>query len=415
MEIQKFKLKKQSRFYCLLLVSFAFCLQPAAASDQSDTLFRIGLILPFQTASTIDKLEDYTNAHDLFTAHKIHLNEDAITSLDFYQGVLEALTESKDSVKVELSLYDNWNNDSITTELLKKPELKKLDVIIGSVSTSSAKLVADYCKQNKIVNIQPFTPSKSLGNENPYHLKIAPTIDTHISAMFNSIIDSFPSANIIIYTPDAEKSLSIAKHLDSLFKTYNKTASQKFTECLINTKDMLVNGKKTSAVEQLKTGKQNVVVITSFEESFVNGTLRILHEQLSKDTTIVVYGMPTWLNGDILRLDYVNDFHTRISDAFNPEAPHSETILFNHYYPDNFGAEPSHYAYLGFDVMNFTLYNLANYGKDFLNSVATQHYTGAVYKFDISKNLKEKTALNYYENRAVNVFMVNNYLLKRVY
>ena len=37
---------------------------------------------------------------------------------------------------------------------------------------------------------------------------MAESIDAHIAAMFNSIVDSFPAANIILYTPNAEKSLS---------------------------------------------------------------------------------------------------------------------------------------------------------------------------------------------------------------
>ena len=60
-----------------------------------------------------------------------------------------------------------------------------------------------------------------------YYLKIAPTIDAHTDAMFNSIVDSFPGANVIIYTPEAEKSLSVAQRFDSLFLDYNKTAEQK--------------------------------------------------------------------------------------------------------------------------------------------------------------------------------------------
>ena len=63
---------------------------------------------------------------DRFNELDILKNEDAVTSLDFYQGVLEALSESKDSVKIELSIYDNWNSDSVTAEILKNPELKKV-------------------------------------------------------------------------------------------------------------------------------------------------------------------------------------------------------------------------------------------------------------------------------------------------
>lgn len=397
-------------FSLLLLSLWAF-----SSFGQADSVYRIGLILPFQAVATSEKLESYTNAHDLFTAQKIKLNDDALIALDFYQGVLEALNESHDSVKIALSIYDNWNNDSITREILKKEELKSLNVIIGSVSSSSAKLVAEYCKEHKIANVQPFSPSKSLTAENPYHLRIAPTIDAHTDAMFASIVDSFPGGNIIIYSNNEERHLGIARRFDSLFSNYNKTASQKFTVALLNTKDMLLNGKKTTAAEQLKKGVRNVLIITSFDESFVNGNLRVLHEKLAHDSTIVVYGMPTWLGGDILRLDYLNDFHARISDAFNPDSPHSETFVFNHFYPENFVAEPGRYAYLGFDVMNFLFYNLKTYGNDFLDFVSTQHYAGAVYNFDIGKNMKDKTTVNYYENRAVNVFMVDNYLLKRVY
>ncbi len=398
----------------VLVLSIVFCLSSIVCSAQTDSVYRIGLILPFQAANTAEKLEAYSNAHDLFTAQKIKLSEDASISLDFYQGILEALTESKDSITIALSVYDNWNNDSITAEILKKDELKKLNVIIGSVSTSSAKLVAEYCRQNKIVNIQPFTPSKSLTSNNPYHLRIAPTIDAHTDAMFLSIVDSFAGGNIIIYSNNEERHLGVARRFDSLLKDYNKTAIEKFTVSFLNTKDMLVNGRKTTAAEQLKPGRKNVIIITSFDESFVNGNLRVLHERLDRDSTIVVYGMPTWLNGDILRLDYVNDFHTRISDAFNSDTLQPAAYFFNQAYSKKFGTEPGRYAFLGFDVMNFLFYNLNNYGTGFLDFVSTQHYSGAVYNFDIGKNMSEKTTLNYYENRAVNVFMVNNYRLKKL-
>jgi hypothetical protein len=68
---------------------------------------------------------------------------------------------------------------------------------------------------------------------------------------------------------------------------------------------MMVDGKKTTAGEQLKTNKKNIWFIPSFDEAFLNGNFRILHSQLNAKN-ITVFGMPTWLNGDILRLDYVS-------------------------------------------------------------------------------------------------------------
>ncbi len=409
----KYEIKNLHRVNLKLALSIVYCLLSIVSFAQSDSVYRISLILPFQTESTVEKLDGFSNAHDFFTASRIHLNEDAVIALDFYEGALEALRETNDSFKVELKVYDCYNSDSVTTELLKKDDLKKSDVIIGAMSVSGSKLVADYCKQNKIINVQPFSPSKSLTADNPYHLKLSPTIDAHVDALFNSIIDSFAGGNIIIYTPDAEKSLSVAQRFDSLFRSYNKTALQKFTVALLNTKTMMVNGKKTTAAEQVKTDRPNIFIITSFEESFVNGNLRVLHDDL-KTKRIIVYGMPTWLNGDILRLDYVNDFSTRISDAFYLDSARNETLSFKNNFKTNFSQEPSKFAFLGFDVFNFVLENLNDYGKDFINNVATQHFNGTGYKFDISKNSKDGKQVNYYENRNVAVFMVENYQLKRV-
>lgn len=396
-----------------LILSCFLCPVCSVCFAQTDSAYRISLILPFQTESTVERLDTFTNAHSYFAASRIHLDEDAITSLDFYQGLLQALRESTDSTKIQLSIYDCLSNDSITTEILKTPELKKSNIIIGAVSTANSKLVAEYCKQNKIVNIQPFTPSKSLTSDNPYHLKLAPTIDAHVDALFNSIVDSFAGSNIIIYTPDAEKSLTVAQRFDSLFRAYNKTAEKKFTVAFINTKDMMLNGKKTNATEQLKTEKTNVMIITSFDESFINGNLRLLHDNL-QGNHIIVYGMPTWLNGDILRLDYVNDFNTRLSDAFNVDSTKKETQTFVANYELLFNAAPTKYAFLGYDAMHFVLSALKEYGKDFLSQISTQRYNGTAFKFDISKN-KKGNAVSYYENRFVNVFQVKDYQLKKVW
>lgn len=403
-----------SRTFRIHLVSVCvLCSCFVRGFSQQDSVFRIGLILPLQTASAIQKLDDYSNAQNFFTAHNIRLDEDVIIGLDFYQGVLEALAESTDSIKIELNVFDNWNSDSVTEEILKQKKFKQLDLIIGSVSTSSARLVADFCLRNKIVNIQPFSPSKSLTANNPYHLKIAPTIDAHVDAMFNSMIDSLSGAHVIIYTPDAEISTTIAHRFDSLLKNYNNTANKKFSITVLNAKDMLVSGKKTTLSAQLKPNRQNVVVICSFSEAFVNESLRVLREKSGQDSTLIVYGMPTWRTSNVLRLDYVNYFHTRMTDYYNPNKAPADTSAVYRSFLQNFSDAPTRYAYLGYDVTNFLIYNLNTFGTGFLEFISTQHFNGVAYQFDIFKTMNN-TSVDYYENRNVKVFMTDNYRLKQL-
>jgi ABC-type branched-subunit amino acid transport system substrate-binding protein len=380
---------------------------------QTDSVYRVGLILPFETESMIGKLDEITNAHDLFSANRVHFDEDPVIAIDFYQGLLQALNQP-DSIKIKLYAYDCQDNDSVTAGILQKPELKKMDFIIGSVSTSTAKLVAEFCKANKILNIQPFTPSKSLTTENPYHLKLAPTIDAHIDDMFQSILDGFPEANIIIYTPKNERALPLAERYDSLFKAYNATAEKKYKVTVLNSTDEPIEDKKTNLAELLDPVKTNILIITSYDEPFVQSTLRCVFEKAGK-TNIVVYGLPTWLNGDILRLDYINDLNTRISDPFWADSSNPKTISFINHYKNDFSGEPSRYSYLGYDVMNFLVRCLQAYGKDFLPQIITQRYTGTGYKFDITEVMKSPGVIDYYENNHVNVLMVAGYSLHKMW
>ena len=397
----------------IALASLLLCTCSSILFAQTDTTYRVALILPFQSETTIGRLDEITNAHDLTTANRVHFNEDATLSLDYYQGTLQALNEDSD-VKVQLNVYDSWNSDSVTAEILKQPEMQKMDFIIGSMSTSTAKLVADFCKQNHILNIQPFTPSKSLTTENIYHLKLAPTIDAHIDNLFLSILDSFPDANIIIYTPKNEKCLPLAQRFDSLFRQYDSTVEHKYPVSFINTSDQMVNGKKTSLNELIDPAKTNILILTSYDEPFVQSTLRSIYEKSAK-TNIVVYGLPTWLSGDILRLDYLNAFHTRLSDAFLADTAKQKTKDFIEHYAANFFVEPAKYSYLGYDVMNFLMRSVKAYGKDFLPQLSTQRYTGTGYKFDIGPSMKNATTINYYENNRVNVLKVEDFRLKKVW
>ena len=394
----------------LLACTFSYGQKDSIAS------FNIALILPFQTEETKADIHSFMHAPDYFTANRVQLDEDALTSMDFYQGMLLALNQDTSNIRINLRLYDNQNTDSVTKLILAKPEMKKQDIIIGTVNYASAKSVAEFCKANKIINVQPFTPSKSLTTENQYHIKLAPTIDAHIDNMFQSVVDSFPIANIIIYSPapENETEWNAAKRLDSLFRDYNKTATLKYTVSLLNSKNMTVNGKKVTNAELLKEGKRNIWMITSFEESFANGNLRVMFPNIDK-YDLIVYGMPTWLSGDVMRLDYVNNFHTRLTNPFYADTTAGKGDAFIASYKNEYYIEPSKDAYLGYDVANFLSRTLSFYGMDFPDLIATQRYTGLGYKFDIMKQYNAAGKLNYFENRHVNVFKVEDYKLQKVW
>lgn len=396
-------------FHLLLLCG---SVKLAAAQTDSLPVYHVGLMLPFQTQASLKDIEDFFSAPDYFTASHISIDNFSVEALDFYRGTLQALQQSTDSLHINLHVYDCWNSDSVTWEWLKNPELKKLDVIIGPSATSNARLVAEFCNKNKIINLQPFTPSKSLTNNNPYHVKLAPTIDAHIDNLFLSVLDSFTTANVIIYAPDNDLGASSAQRLDSLFKDYNATATTKFN--VVNATAKKLAAVKKSLGSYIKNGADNLLFITAFEGSFVNGTLRNLIDEV-KEANIIVYGMPTWPSSEIIRLDYLNTFHTRISEPFYADTAKERTNRFISEYTTQSGRYPSEMAFMGFDVTQYLLYMLASYGKDFPTMGIGERYIGTGYKFDVVKETSSTTQTNYFENRHVNVFKIEDYRLQKIW
>jgi hypothetical protein len=273
--------------------------------------------------------------------------------------------------------------------------------------------VANFCLKNKIINLQPFTPSKSLTANNPYHVKLAPTIDAHTDNLFLSVLDSFTTANVMIYSPDNDLGLATAHRLDSLFADYNSTASAKFTVHHLTVKKLTAEKKTLSSY--IHPAQPNLLFITAFEGSFVNSTLRNLMDE-QKHTNLIAYGMPNWLNSEVLRLDYLNTFSTRLSASFYPDTAKPLTNNFITAYTAHTGKEPSEMAFLGFDVTGYLLYMLASYGTEFPALSVGERYTGAAYKFDVVKEPSSSaTQTNYFENRHTNVFMVQNYRLVKIW
>lgn len=396
----------------LIVFCCAWAVFTASAQTDSARTYNVGVMLPFQTQSTLNDISDFFNAPDFFTASRISLNNYSEEALDFYQGMLLALNTQHDSIHINLHVYDCWNNDSVTEAWLKKPELKQLDVLVGPSSTANARIAAEFCLKNKILNIQPFTPSKSLTLNNPYHIKLAPTIDAHVDNIFASVLDSFEAANVLIYAPDNEIGTATATRFDSLFKEYNKTATQKFSVSNLNFKKISAEKKKLS--DYLKQTKCNVVIITAFEGSFVNNTLRLLTDNKGGEE-IVIYGMPTWLNSEVMRLDYLNNFNTCVTEGFYADTTRQTTVAFATQYKERYHKEPTPMSYSGYDATNYLIYMLSSYGKEFPEKTMGERYIGAGYKYDVVKQLNAAGNIDYYENRHVNVFRIENYRLKKIW
>lgn len=375
---------------------------------QPDTPIHIGVLLSFEYASTSAKIYGYMKDKELSKSDIYKVNESSREAMEFYEGLQYALNHTASRQKIEFQIYDTENSDSVVEELLKQPSLKKCQVIIGPTSPAEARLVAAFCKKYQIINIQPFVASKSIASENPWLVRLMPTIDAHLQKEFEMVVDSFSDKNIIVYTTKRDYDLSAARQLDTLFKAYNSINNSKLRYTLVNTGDSTKPAARRTLAPYLLPKELNVVLMTCYEEPLVNSTLRTAKENM------VIFGMPTWMDGDQIRLDYMNKAQPYYTDNFYPDTITSAGNNFIADFSETYSQKPSRYAYMGYDAMNYLTLIFDKYGTAISEGINKESFDGLGYSFHISPVLRtvhsgSEMSTNYYANTAMHIFQVRDY------
>jgi hypothetical protein len=154
-----------------------------------DSTIRIGLILPFEAQSSTDRLNAAMTDNENSKNDNTRIKEASQDALDFYEGLRYAVGSFNPRQKISFYIFDSQNSDSVVQELVRNDSLRICDIIIGPTNPAQSKIIASYCKRNRIINIQPFVASKSFSTENPYLVRFMPTIDAHLQIEYEMVID----------------------------------------------------------------------------------------------------------------------------------------------------------------------------------------------------------------------------------
>jgi ABC-type branched-subunit amino acid transport system substrate-binding protein len=390
--------------------------QPLAVDKENDGTLVVAIMLPFKAESSTAIINSFLEQRENKSKAK-PLSEETKAALDFYDGALLALKKieanQNNKLKIELNFFDTWGSDSVVNELMKEKAVVNADVIIGPATHDGAKRVAEFCKQRKIVNVQPFSPAKSIASDNPYHVKIAPTIEAHIDNMVRSIADSFLKENIIIYSTSNPIDWQTAARLDSILHNFDGPGKTRFNVTFFNASNPVVKGEKKALSDLLSATKTNVVIACVFEEANAQMVVRQL---AAAKPRVVLYGMPTWLNSEILRLDYLNKLNTRFTEQFVEDTiDDKKAIELISMFREVYNYFPPKFAWLGYDVINW-LYKAASESDRFPENIQGSFYPGAGYKFQFrvaerKPRADEKKGIDYYENTFLHLLRIENFTL----
>jgi hypothetical protein len=368
----------------LLLISCLGLLSGAQELTQRKT-FRIGLLANLYMDSSFTK-QTYRFNNQM----PRHL----LPGLDFTEGALMAFdTIHVPDNLVRVYVYDIRSAGQTIAELRSKGVFDSLDLIIGAVSGTDYRQLADVAVQYRVPFLSATFPNDGGVVNNPFTIVLNPTLPVHCKAIYNYLLTTEATANIIYL----HKKGTQEDRLAGYFEKYNMNAAGKplLKWKTVTVKDS-VSG--TQLLPLLDSTKTNFIIAGSLDERFALQTLTSLSQL--KGYPMKIMGMPTWETIKELNHSPLKELTVYYSTAFyNTATPPFEN--FSKKFTDLTFGRPSDLAFKGYETAINFVNLLVKHKEQFLsqlNDASFNQFTNFVIRPVISASTGKP---DYYENKRI--------------
>lgn len=345
--------------------------------------YTFALLLPF-------KSNDFYNSSDQDT-----LLPRSKTAVELYEGMIIGLEQLTGiGMNIDAYVFDTENSEGTTNSIISQLYSYPVDLIVGPVYNKNLRLVSEFAKLNNIYQVSPLSPTNTITEQNPYFIQANPSIATHANKMANYILQNFVGAKTITISRNRDKELNIANIFESV----------------VGAEKVIVDA-DIELETYLDASRTNVIVVPSFNELFVNETLRRLNI-LSQTYKITIFGMPNWLEWENIDFDYLQNMNAHFTDDFYIDESSDLHQAFLGAYTNRFKAKPTKNAYKGFDMM-VHFGRLLSQGTELAAHFDTPMYNGIYNDFLIRPGYSKDSFDNYdyFENKAIHVLKLEDYKL----
>ena len=298
----------------------------------------VSLLIPFETYSNPDTL--LSRAEEKF-AH-------------FYGGVLIAINELEEADRsLRINVFDTKRNLSKISEILRDPDIRRSDVVIGPYDIDNLKRVAEWGKANNIPILSPWRSSSNIASENLYYYQLRPLIQQYFEAILRDALNKYETDDIYIITRPGKEDRSKIKVLREIHERINpKPISTPISEYQINVDSL--QDSEYMVFESLFVKKDKAALIipnySSKDSRFVYSVIRKLNAEI-QDQEITIYGMPTLVNVDRLDLEFFRSLNLKTVDFKFTDKENPGIKKFTSSYFEKYGQLPTEDSYHGYDTM----------------------------------------------------------------
>lgn len=371
-------------------------------SGSKDT-YNIALMLPFSLEMN-DSLESkMASGEELLLLTEI--------ALDFYRGARIALDSLKKSgLNANIYVYDIGEDVVDARNILKKPEMANINMIIGPMHKAPLAVVSEFSKKNKIYLVSPNAFTNDIFGENPYLMRVKATPQTQLRYLSNFIAINHQNDNVIMMnsrrTADDPYRRLFRSSYDKAIDSYPNSIRDTLMESGMDKYNL------EGLIAKLKKDRKNILVVPSNELAFVSDFMTRLSRINDSDYDIQIYGLDDWLEFNNIEAEYKNRFKLRILAAAYVDYDNFQLQKFLKEYRERHNMEPNkyHYGFMAFDLTYFFVGAMLEKGLSFPLEFNDMHYQGIQSAFHMGASPAGKE----FENKNVYILEYDDYNIKRV-
>jgi len=351
-------------------------------------VFKVALMLPLYLPE-VPKIDPETLDPDRTETFN------SLQFIEFYEGFRMAVDSLKKSgLNLKLFVYDICKDTIRTIQVLKKPEMKSMDLIIGFLYHRNFEIVAEFAKKNGICIVNPVSERSDLVNRNPYIFKVRPSRKTQLKPLASFMDQAFYRAQILIIRNNQYKDRDAAEQLKK------ECARLKLTTQVVDGTD--------NAIARLSKSKENVLVFFTENSNYILDLARKLSE-IRNEYLISIVGLPDWGKIEDLETDYMVNLNAHIIAPYFIDYDDPSVKKFVKNFQETFKTDPEINAFQGFDTGYYFLNVLMAYGPNFQNCISDfiKKVLQTTFEFSQTKD-------NGFENQHWEIYKFENYKLVRV-
>jgi hypothetical protein len=388
-------------FFSLVLACFA-CLHGLHAQDSAISAKpKIAIFVPLYLDSAFDATNEYRYAKTVFPKF---INP----GLEFYEGAQLALDSlAKEGSALEVFVFDTRSSKESLENILNKPELADVKLIIAHCSSNEVRQFAEAALKRNIPVINTTIPNDGGVNANPYFVVLNPTLRTQIEGIYKYVQKYHATKQVVVF----RKKGPIEDQIKSLVDDYGKSTAS--VALKIKYVDLIDSFTVSQLKAQLDSNRSTVGIAGTLDAAFGRRLAQQL-ASISKSYPLTLIGMPTWdgirdftkpeFNG--LEIVYANPFYNPKSDKISQDI----TAFFN----NTMYARPSDMVFRGYEVTWKFAKLLIRYGND-LSSNLGDKGSKVFTDFDIQPVLdRSSMTLQYFENKKLYFLKWQDGLIKGV-